>query len=437
MKIVSLIAGAGDMYCGSCLRDNALAGELKRRGHDLTLVPLYTPVRTDSVSFSERRVFFGGISIYLEEMSGFFRSLPKFLDALWDLPSVIKAFSGRGVEIDPQQLGALTVSILKGEHGHQKKEIDHLVQWLRSELPPDLLTIPYTLLIALAKPLREATGRPVVCTLQGEEFFLEGLREPFKSEALRLIRSKVRDVDAFIAVSQFERDFMTGYLGIPQDKIHIVRLGVDTTGATLREPGSPTCPVFSYLGRIAPEKGLHLLCDAFLQLQKNGEMQDASVEAAGYLAPERKPYLEAQQKKFRDAGDPGAFIYRGAPDWKGKMEFLADADILVMAATFDEPKGLPALEALANGVPIIAPRRGVFPEMIEATQGGVLFEPDSVHSLAEAMLTCWRNWDHTMEMGRRGYERVHAGWTLSHMAAQTENVFREVAARARYSTRNA
>jgi len=433
MKIVSLIAGAGDMYCGSCLRDNALAGELKRRGHDLTLVPLYTPVRTDGASFSERRVFFGGISVYLEEMSGFFRHLPKFLDKLWDLPSVIKAFSGRGVEIDPQRLGALTVSILKGEHGHQKKEIDYLVQWLRHEPPPDVVTIPYTLLIGLARPLREATRRPVVCSLQGEEFFLEGLREPFKSDALRLIRAQVREVDAFIAVSQYERDFMTGYLGISHDRIHVVRLGIDTTGASLREPGSPTCPVFSFLGRIAPEKGLHLLCDAFLQLQKRGEVEDASVEAAGYLAPERKPYLEEQRKKFQDAGDPGAFVYRGAPDWKGKMEFLAEADILIMPATFDEPKGLPALEALANGVPVIAPRRGAFPEMIEATGGGVLFEPDSVNSLAEAMLTCVRNWDATMEMGRRGYERVHAGWTLQHMAAQTEQVFAEVAARARHS----
>ena len=431
MKIVSLIAGAGDMYCGSCLRDNALAGELKRCGHDLTLVPLYTPVRTDGANFSEHKVYFGGISIYLEQMSGMFRHLPKFLDKLWDLPSVIKAFAGRGVEIDPQQLGALTVSILKGAHGHQKKEIDHLVHWLRHAPKPDVVTIPYTLLIGLARPLREATGRPVVCSLQGEEFFLEGLREPFKSDALRLIREQVRDVDAFIAVSQYERDFMSEYLRIPRDKIFVVKLGVDTTGAALREPGIANDPVFGFLGRIAPEKGLHLLADAFLQLRGRAAMGDATVEAAGYLAPERKPYLEDQRKKFRMAGVDYEFTYAGAPDWDGKMKFLQEVDILVMPSTFDEPKGLPALEALANGVPVIAPRRGAFPEMIEATGGGVLFVPDNVDSLAEAMLARLRNWDETMEMGRRGHERVHAEWTLQHMAAHTESVFQEVAARVR------
>jgi len=427
MKIVSLIAGAGDMYCGSCLRDNALAGELKRRGHELTLVPLYTPVRTDGASYSEGRVFFGGISVYLEQMSGLFQRMPKFLDKLWDLPGVIKAFAGRGVEVDPNHLGALTVSILKGEHGRQRKEVDHLMEWLRHAPPPDVVTIPYTLLIGLAKPLREATRRPVVCTLQGEEFFLEGLREPYKSEALRLIREQVGLVDAFIAVSGYERDFMAGYLRIPREKIHVVKLGVDTRGTAMREAGTPKDPVFGFLGRIAPEKGLHLLVDAYIRLDAGGEPRDSSLHVAGYLPPERKPYLEEQRRKMQ-AG-PGDLVYVGAPDWDGKMGFLQDVDVLVMPSMFDEPKGLPALEAMANGVPVIAPRRGAFPEMIEATGGGVLFEPDSVESLAAAMLECVRNWDETMAMGRRGYASVHAGWTLGHMAARTEEVFGEVAGR--------
>jgi len=427
MKIVSLIAGAGDMYCGSCLRDNALAGELKRRGHELTLVPLYTPVRTDAASYSEQQVFFGGISVYLEQMSGIFQRLPKFLDKLWDLPGVIKAFAGRGLEVDPNHLGALTVSILKGEHGRQKKEVDHLMQWLRHAPRPDVVTIPYTLLIGLAKPLKEAARRPVVCTLQGEEFFLEGLREPYQSEALQLIRQQVKDVDAFIAVSRYEREFMADYLRIPREKIFVVKLGVDTTGTAQREPGLATDPVFGFLGRIAPEKGLHLLVDAYIRLDAGGEPRDSSLHVAGYLPPERKPYLEEQRRKMIDG--PGDLVYAGTPDWAGKMGFLQDVDILVMPSTFDEPKGLPALEAMANGVPVIAPRRGAFPEMIEATGGGVLFEPDNVESLTAAMLECVRNWEATMEMGRRGYASVHAGWTLPHMAAHTEEVFREVARR--------
>ena len=48
------------MYCGSCFRDNALAAELLARGHAVTLLPLYTPTRTDERNVSARRVLFGG-----------------------------------------------------------------------------------------------------------------------------------------------------------------------------------------------------------------------------------------------------------------------------------------------------------------------------------------------------------------------------------------
>ena len=63
MKILAFTAGAGPMYCGSCIRDNALAAEIKNQGHDLTLVPLYTPTLTDEPNVSEDKVFCGGVSV--------------------------------------------------------------------------------------------------------------------------------------------------------------------------------------------------------------------------------------------------------------------------------------------------------------------------------------------------------------------------------------
>ena len=53
MRVVYLIAGAGGMYCGSCLRDNRLAATLIKQGRDVVLVPLYTPIRTDEADVSE------------------------------------------------------------------------------------------------------------------------------------------------------------------------------------------------------------------------------------------------------------------------------------------------------------------------------------------------------------------------------------------------
>jgi hypothetical protein len=78
MRVLSITAGAAGMYCGSCSRDNALAVELLKRGHDVTLLPLYTPTNPDEANVSRNRVLFGGINIYLQQHVPFFRSTPKF-----------------------------------------------------------------------------------------------------------------------------------------------------------------------------------------------------------------------------------------------------------------------------------------------------------------------------------------------------------------------
>ncbi|MGH9859973.1 MAG: glycosyltransferase family 4 protein, partial [Candidatus Acidiferrales bacterium] len=77
MRIIHITAGAAGMYCGSCIRDNALAAELIRQGHQVLLLPLYTPTLTDEANVSHDRVFFGGINVYLEQYSPLFRRMPR------------------------------------------------------------------------------------------------------------------------------------------------------------------------------------------------------------------------------------------------------------------------------------------------------------------------------------------------------------------------
>jgi glycosyltransferase involved in cell wall biosynthesis len=423
MRILSFIAGAGNMLCGSCLRDNALAGELRRQGHDVILTPLYTPVRTDEKDQTDSQVFLGGISIYLEQTVPLFRRTPKFLDAIWDSPTVIRAFTGRGVEVDPDSLGALTVSILRGEKGNQAKEIEHLCRWV-AELPrPDLIALPYTLLIALAGPLRRAAKAPVVCTLQGEELFLEGMREPWRAEARQLIRERVDDIDAFIAVSGFERHFMSGHLRIPQDRIHVVRLGINTAGFGATTDGARGEPKVGFLARIAPEKGLHVLAAAVKLVR---EKLPVSLEVAGYLPQEHRGYLAEQEASL-----PGILRYHGTPDRAGKIGFLQQLSVFSTPCTFDEPKGFPAVEAMACGVPVVVPRRGAFPEMIEATSGGILVDPDSPAALADGLLRVLENKELARQLSEAGHTAVHAEWTLARMAARTAEVYEGVVRAAR------
>jgi hypothetical protein len=208
VKILYLTGGAGQMYCGSCLRDNALAAELIARGHDVTLLPIYTPTLTDEPNVSNSKVFFGGISVYLEQYLPLFRKSPRWLDRLWDSTPMLQLASRRSISTSPRMLGELTVSMLKGEDGFQQKEIAKLLDWLKHETAPDLISLPYSLLLGLAKPIKEALGRPNCCTLQGEDLFLEGLHEPYKTEALDLIRENIKYVDAFISVSEYYAEFI-------------------------------------------------------------------------------------------------------------------------------------------------------------------------------------------------------------------------------------
>ena len=230
MRILSITAGAAGMYCGSCARDNSLAAELLSRGHDVTLVPVYTPTRTDEPNMCRQQVLFGGVSVYLQQHLALFRKTPRFLDRFWDSPRVIDAFAGRAISNDPKLLGDLTISMLQGKEGVLRKEFDKLLDWLSGEPIPDVINLPNSLLIAMAEPLREALDRPVCCTLQGEELFIDGLVAPYREEALQLIREQVSSVDCFIAVSEYCARFMAQYLQIPEVKIAVVPLGINMTG---------------------------------------------------------------------------------------------------------------------------------------------------------------------------------------------------------------
>src|SRR5262245_51895959 len=200
------------MYCGSCLRDNALASALIAHGHDVVLTPASTPTRTDDRNVSRGRVVFGGISVYLEQHSSLFRRTPRLVDRLWDAEWVIRMASKRQIKVDPKSLGEMTVSMLRGEQGLQRKEIAKLLDWLRTEPRFDVINLPYTLLLGLAEPLRRAFGTPICCTLQGEDLFLDNLGARWKQDSLDLIRAASAHIDAFLPVSRYYLDYMPGYL---------------------------------------------------------------------------------------------------------------------------------------------------------------------------------------------------------------------------------
>ena len=426
MRLLCITAGAAEMYCGSCLRDNALAAELISRGHDVELLPIYTPTRTDEVNVSRQDVFFGGISLYLEQYVPIFRKTPWFLDRLWNSKLALRLASRWSISTNPQVLGELTLSVLKGEDGFQRKEIQKLVHWLLQEPLPDVVSLPNSLLIGLAAPLKRALGRPICCTLQGEDLFISSLPEYHRREAEKLIRDNIKHVDAFVAVSQFHADSMAGYLKIPDQKLHVVPLGIkmddyESQAFTRSEPFT-----IGYFARITPEKGLHLLAEAYRYLRQRGDLPSSRLVVAGYLGEDSRTYLQGIQRQMELEGLGDEFNYVGAPNREDKIKFLRGLDVFSVPATYDEPKGIFLLEAMASGVPVVQPRRGAFPEILGLTSGGILVEPDDKVSLAKGILSVYQDIDLAIELSTSGQLGVREHCHVGLMADRTLDVFESI-----------
>jgi glycosyltransferase involved in cell wall biosynthesis len=425
LKIAYLTAGAAGMICGSCLHDNTLARALIDLGHDVQLIPLYTPIRTDEPDVSQSRIFYGGINMFLQQKASLFRWLPKWLDRWLDQAWLINWAAGKSVKIDPQQVADLTLSILRGSEGFQKKEVERLADWLTGDFRPDAIVFSNILTAGCVPEVKRRMNVPVVVTLQGDDIFLRGLPEPHQSQALAEIRLLAHSIDGFIANSHFYADAMSQYLGLDRHRISIVPLGIDTNDYKSLSPfASARPPTVGYLARLAPEKGLHLLAEAFIHLRTLPDMQNARLRVAGWLGEKHRPYVTEIFARLKQAGLENAFENLGEVDRRGKLDFLCSIDVLAVPTTYQEPKGLFVLEALAAGVPVVEPDHGAFPEVLAEAQGGLLHRPEDPKHLAERLHQILSDAPLRQRLATAGRHHVHTVRNSREMAVRVVEVLR-------------
>ena len=415
-NIAYLTSGAASMYCGSCLHDNTLARAISQLDVDIQLIPTYTPIRTDEENASVDRVFFGGVNVFLQQKIFLFRYLPAFLDRFLDAPWLLRKVTSKASSISASQLGSLTVSMLKGVRGNQRKEVRRLSRWLQKEVQPDIVVLSNMLIGGCLPEIKQRLDVPVVVTLQGDDIFLDELTEPYRTQAIDLMKQLVPTVDGFLVNSRFYGERMGQLLEIPAEKIHLVPLGLDTSdfeSLTAAPAATAENLTLGYLARLAPEKGLHLLVDAFIELKKMHGMENVDLRIAGWLGQHREDYAEQQFQKLREAGLGDSFQYQGELDREGKIEFLQAIDLFSVPTTYQEPKGLFVLESLAAGVPVVQPGHGAFPEMLDRLGGGLLVEPDNVPALAAGLAELIRDTERRQQLGQAGRQAVlqqcHAG----------------------------
>ena len=425
MKVAYITAGAAGMYCGTCIHDNMVATVLKKQGHNVSLIPTYTPTRTDEANVSLNRVFFGGINVYLQQKLSFFRHTPWALDKLLDNPTLLNGLARFSSSTAAQDLGQLTVSMLSAEQGHQSKELAKLVKWLTEEDKPDIVYLTNSMLVGFTREIKKALDVPVICALQGEDIFLQDLIEPYNSEALTLLRERAIDPDGFVAPCAYYARFMADtYLDVPIDKIDVVPLGLNMDGHGLAvEKPEPPPFLIGYLARICPEKGLHVLVDAFRLVAEVLGADNVQLHVAGYLGKKDEPYLEELVNQIQAWDLSDSFVHHGEVTRTQKIEFLNRLHVFSVPTVYRESKGLSIIESLANGVPVIQPRHGAFPEMLDATDGGILVEPKSAEAVAAGIIELLKDTDRREHLGETGKTNVHQKFNDTIIAEQLLKVF--------------
>jgi glycosyltransferase involved in cell wall biosynthesis len=425
MRVIQITPGTGSFYCGTCLRDNALVVELRRQGHDALMVPLYLPLVVDEApSTGDTPLFYGGVNVYLQQKSALFRKSPRWLDRLFDAPRLLRLAAGRAGSTEARELGDLTVSTLRGEEGRQIKELERLAGWLK-ETQPEVVCLSNALLVGLARRIKERTGAPVVCTLQGEDAFLDSLPEGHRQAAWRALSERAADVDAFIGVSHYYGDVMRRRAGLAADRVHVVYNGILLDGyGPAPEPPEP--PALGYLARLCPAKGLATLVEAYLLLRQRNRLPGLRLRMAGSMTASDRPFVERLRARLAAAGLADDVLFLPNLGRDDKIAFLQSLSALSVPATYGESFGLYVIEALAAGVPVVQPRHAAFPELIGATGGGLLCQPDDPESLAAAVEELLGDFEAARAMGARGREAVRVRFNVTRMAEGTMRVFEQV-----------
>lgn len=387
MNIVFLTAGAAGMYCGSCMHDNALARALRALGSECLLQPLYTPIRTDEPSIASKQLFFGGVHIYLLQKFPLFHWVPGPLRRLLDNPRFLRWATRGAGSTDASLLGDLAISMLRGEHGPHRDEVDRLVAWLRDEIRPDMIVFS-NLLIGGCIPAigRELPDAKIIAILQGDDAFLDHLPLSYRQRAVSELGPLSQKCHAIIVNSAFYGRKMGQVLGLPESKVKILPLSIDTSPFLEAVPAAERPHVsIGYLARIAPEKGLHHLIDAFIDLARRPGCEHVTLKVAGWLGQPNEHYKQQLENRLQAAGLLPRYEYLGSPDLAGKLSMLRSIDMLCVPTDHEEPKGLFVLEALASGVPVVQPSHGAFPELIQSTGGGILVTPADPRALADGL----------------------------------------------------
>lgn len=428
MRIVQLTPGSGDQfYCENCLRDAALVRALRAEGADVVLVPMYLPLSLDGDASLERtQVFFGGINVYLQQKLRLFRWTPRWLDKLFDADWLLRRVSKKAGMTSARQLGEMTLSMLEGPQGHQVKEVERLIEFLQSpENKPDVMILSNLLLAGLASPIKERLGCKLVCWLEDEDGFIDGLGQPWASRVWSKMAQIIPLFDLFLPVSHYFAGAMQSRLPIPDENIHVCTPGID--GSKYETAGqTPDIPTIGFLGRMCRDNGLDLMEGVFKRLSNENPNDKLKLLICGGMTSADKPLIEGLKDIFHRMALADQVQFLHDFDFDARIPFLRRLTVLCSPSRQSPAYAMNVLEAMACGVPFAAPRAGVYPEWAERTGAGILYETNAPDEIARAITPLLNDPAHARHLGQQGRSAVLEHFDIRKAAAALKQRFEEL-----------
>jgi len=418
MNIIQIIPGSGgSFYCGNCLRDSKYVDALRKQGHQVVKIPMYLPLFSDEHDITDIPIFYGAISTYLKQVYPVFRKMPQWFEKMLNSKPMMKMAASMAGSTRAKGLEDMTISMLLGELGEQKEELDKMVDWIVEHCNPDIIHISNALLLGLARKLKEKTGVPVLCSLQDEDVWVDAMHPKFQQKIWDLMHERADDVDALVAVSNFFAETMKKQMNLPAEKVHTFYLGVDTEDYHFISTKEKPLNV-GYISRMCHENGFDIVVDAFIELKKKPGFEDVKLIVTGGSTGDDAKFIKEQKHKIKENNLEDSFEIM--PEFEGdtRHDFFKKVSMISVPVRIGEAFGMYLLESMASGVPVVQPALGAFPEIIERSGGGVIYIPNIPEKLSETWGELLANPDRLEKLSRDGYEGTKKKFNIHNHAAE-------------------
>jgi glycosyltransferase involved in cell wall biosynthesis len=407
------------------MRDSKYIRALKDLGHQVIKVPLYLPIFDDAHDLDEVPVFYGAVNLYLKQQFPIFRHMPSFVEQALDSKSVLNMAARKAGSTRAKGLEEMTISMLLGEDGGQKEELERLVDWLAEEAKPDVVHLSNALLLGLARQIKQRLNVPVICSLQDEDVWVDAMSDQYRKQVWDLMSERGKDVDVFIPVSDFFSAEIHKRMVIPANKMETVYLGVDTADyspklVTKKEP------VIGYLSRMCEENGLAVLVDAYILLRKDPKFASVKLKITGGKTGDDLHFIKEQKNKISKAGLEKDVFWVEEFEGEERQKFFDSVRLISVPVLIGEAFGLYQLEAIASGIPMVQPALGAFPEVIQACGGGIIYSSNEPRQLADALASLIFNDEKLQELSLAGLVGVKEHFDIHAQAKKMVAVYEGV-----------